>query len=874
MRKIPENYSRRCSEEEKVMNSPDIMDWAFDAMFDSLSSEKREDYSNNIKQENSLIDKAIEAYENALTSFPAPGEGHGSHSALMSVANRGIAAGISGEEIVDDLQRYIPAGSKNIPLSQIEAAVKKAQTTPYRPGKSNGAVAPTTKPQSPRRLPDVLTQKLIAEGWGTQEEDFLNISPVPIPQVLHEQALLMLSLYEDSDVLFIGSRYDKRVKTVADWKVALSQPNASLPELFCPNIFSGEEVKTSSENMSYRADACVKIFRFAVAEMDSTSPGGQLAILMALIKHEAPVVAITHSGGKSYHAILAINGVENTEQWTELIENGLFRHYLEPLGIDGACKNEGRLTRLPGAYRADKDKTQRLIYFNPNAGVSGRDCMEVLKKIAARFCPPPPMVALPGGGRTDGEFCTEFFKAISVRDLFFRRGEQIVMAQRGNIKPLDVEAVSIDIEASVNCGKNVKVSTGSSSWTSQNASPALLKRVFLSTYAQALPLIKYVSDISLPYRKNDGSLGFSVPGYDRAAQMFTCNAPDITLMPVNKARELLFNLLEEFCFLELKTDRARALAYLLTPCLRTFYGGRTMGFFLSGNRPGVGKDCLLELPFLIYNGKRAAFNTPCNSDDEWRKELFSSALKGTPIFLVGNVKNKLDFSALEQAMTSTVLSGRILGTNQMPEIDNTALFGFSGNGVQLTPDLERRFLVIRLEYYDEDIAARRFSRDITLYTLDNRLQLLGAVYSLIKYWASSGYPKGETEILNFSDWSTAISGLMSCCELGDPFAARELASVSLDSSGNEEDKDFRLLFSEWYAKHGNKYVPPSEIRNMVAELGLFSGLDLNTQSGCSRLGKMVAQRDKRVYAGFRLFTTGVTKHRLYRLERASVPLSI
>jgi hypothetical protein len=79
------------------------------------------------------------------------------------------------------------------------------------------------------------------------------------------------------------------------------------------------------------------------------------------------VAALIHSGGKSLHAWLAVNAA-NVEEWERDVEQRLFPELLVPLGVDSSCRNESRLSRMPGAYRADKQQWQRLLYLNPNAG--------------------------------------------------------------------------------------------------------------------------------------------------------------------------------------------------------------------------------------------------------------------------------------------------------------------------------------------------------------------------------------------------------------------------------------------------------------------------------------------------------------------------
>ena len=78
----------------------------------------------------------------------------------------------------------------------------------------------------------------------------------------------------------------------------------------------------------------------------------------------APIVALVDSGGKSIHAILKVDA-PNREAWERDIEQGLFSRVLVPLGCDAACRNEARLSRLPGHYRAEKNAWQKLLYLDP-----------------------------------------------------------------------------------------------------------------------------------------------------------------------------------------------------------------------------------------------------------------------------------------------------------------------------------------------------------------------------------------------------------------------------------------------------------------------------------------------------------------------------
>lgn len=130
----------------------------------------------------------------------------------------------------------------------------------------------------------------------------------------------------------------------------------------CLERVTGQVGLTKDGKPSFRADSCVKAFRFAVAEFDTMPRADQLAFWWAV---NLPICALIDSGGKSIHGWIRTDGITTAEQWTDQVEQQLYGRYLTPLGCDGACKNEARLSRMAGHFRREKQKWQRLLYLCP-----------------------------------------------------------------------------------------------------------------------------------------------------------------------------------------------------------------------------------------------------------------------------------------------------------------------------------------------------------------------------------------------------------------------------------------------------------------------------------------------------------------------------
>ena len=298
----------------------------------------------------------------ALSALPCPG-GNGYHPRLLGAANIGIRAGIPPAEVAAALRAHTPAGGRRVPDREIADAVSKAALGRSGPPQRRGA--PRWRiPQPTVRPFDAVgfMAARLAEGAVHGEADIWEASPVRLGTTCEQDTLLLLeALYTPGDVLFIGDRYERTVKTVAEW-LADFRSGRPIPPHITPNPLTGETATTKDGRPSFRADACVKTFRFAVAEFDGMSLEDQLRFWWAV---NLPVCALIDSGGKSLHAWIRIDGVETAEQWTDLVEGRLFGRWLVPLGCDAACRNEARLSRLPGHFRAEKWRWQRLLYLAP-----------------------------------------------------------------------------------------------------------------------------------------------------------------------------------------------------------------------------------------------------------------------------------------------------------------------------------------------------------------------------------------------------------------------------------------------------------------------------------------------------------------------------
>ena len=303
------------------------------------------------------------SYIQKLYSIPNPGKG--CHTALLGVANCGIRERLSEEQIFADIRQHITNGTRHVPDSEIYAAISKAKSDyiPYR----SISREPFKKSVSKPKISSEYRDHLIEKGKGAEEVDFWEASPVRLFDAPEKDTELFLrTLYKPDDCLFIGTQYDTKVRTVAQWIDLFKKHPTPLP-FICPNPVDGQLHPTKSGALSYRCDAAICKFKFAVLEFDTLSRIEQFAFWGKML-HELPLVALIDSGNKSIHAWIRIPDVRIFEEWKIKIEQKFFEQCLKSLGIDTACKNPSHMSRLPGCIRKETGRWQRLLYLNPEAG--------------------------------------------------------------------------------------------------------------------------------------------------------------------------------------------------------------------------------------------------------------------------------------------------------------------------------------------------------------------------------------------------------------------------------------------------------------------------------------------------------------------------
>ena len=349
-----------------------------------------------------------------------------------------------------------------------------------------------------------------------------------------------------------------------------------------------------------------------------------------------------------------------------------------------------------------------------------------------------------------------------------------------------------------------------------------LAKVILSSLDQfktKLPVIKRLFPVPIPYLI-DGKLSFPKRGYDSTHFSFMpFNTPEIDPnMPLDKAKEILNHIYEEFAFTS-EQDRVNAIAHLLTPFCRGLFTSETSRpplFIYMANRERSGKDYAAGVVSIVYEGEAiedTAVSKENSNDEEFRKKIFAVLSSGRSIFHSANNKGFINSAELEGLITREYHRDRKLGANVEYTFPNVLTISMSANtGLSYTPDIQYRSVFINLFLAIEDPNERTFKNPtLHQWIKEHRSEILSVLYALVKNWHEKGMPACSKPFASFPEWMRVVGGILEAAGIGIPTQNDTLNSIG----GNREEIAMKQFYETAYQKWPNEWTNKSEILNTI-----------------------------------------------------------
>lgn len=310
-------------------------------------------------------------------------------------------------------------------------------------------------------------------------------------------------------------------------------------------------------------------------------------------------------------------------------------------------------------------------------------------------------------------------------------------------------------------------------------------------------------------------------GYNEGAQVWykpSVNLSDIPVSPTEEDVKISKGIIEDellcnfpFCN---KSDLAHTYSTMLLPFVRQLIDGPTPLHVIEAPGPGTGKSKLCNIISILTVGTSCEARSIPNGDEEIRKMITAELIKSRPIILLDNAseKKKLDSAALAAVITTTSWTDRYLGESSMITLSNQALWLLTANNPQMSVELARRCVRVRLDAKtDQPWKRKEFKHPyIEEWSKDNRGLLVRSIIILIKNWINKGCPAGKERLGSFERWSCVIGGILEVNGIQGFLGNLDEMYESSDKEGNA----WRAFVTKWFNTYGGDKKTAHELLEM------------------------------------------------------------
>ena len=345
---------------------------------------------------------------------------------------------------------------------------------------------------------------------------------------------------------------------------------------------------------------------------------------------------------------------------------------------------------------------------------------------------------------------------------------------------------------------------------------------------------------SAPLLREDGTIQ-STEGYDVASAMWRENVPDLsgyvpdqpTADDAASALLLIRETFKTFCFADAETMEDSAMR---TGVVNTSVPpGKDESGFLAALLTAVCRPSLHLAPGVCFYGRRpcpapargracspAASQSSHSAESRTRSQAapvrqqagFERCIiryRGTEPDCPRD--NQLECEPMRDVITERPSRVRLLGRSQMVPLSASSLVILTGNGLTVTEDLARRFIVVEFDPRTEDPEARSFTTDIRTDVTHRRAELLAAALTIWRWGRTAhGIVSGRT-LGSFEQWCGWVRDRLLALGCKDP---ADRVSETKERDGRRQA--IAELFAVWWERHQDRPVAVCDLHDDVRHI--------------------------------------------------------
>lgn len=315
---------------------------------------------------------------------------------------------------------------------------------------------------------------------------------------------------------------------------------------------------------------------------------------------------------------------------------------------------------------------------------------------------------------------------------------------------------------------------------------------------------------SLPIVRPDGTIHLDV-GLDPITGIYRRPGVDVTIpddptpADVQAALDILNDILADFLFAD-DLDRIAALGALLTIVIR--HDGPLPVLLIQAKIPGTGKTYLAEIIQAIAVGRSNVSSWP-KDEEELRKRVTSHLMAGDPVVVFDNLDRKMRTGVWAGALTANVWSDRVMRENRIANCPNRSMWIATGNNIALGGDIGRRFWTIDMDTNLAHPERRTGLRhpNLLAHVIQNRGRIVSALLTLVQAWRRAGSPATTIPFGNFTDWATAVGGILDHAGEHGFLARRDEQRAEMDT----DEQEWETFLMALWERFGGKTPTSAEI---------------------------------------------------------------
>jgi hypothetical protein len=335
---------------------------------------------------------------------------------------------------------------------------------------------------------------------------------------------------------------------------------------------------------------------------------------------------------------------------------------------------------------------------------------------------------------------------------------------------------------------------------------------------------------------------------------------------LSEARGWLDELLYDFPFDD-PSSRAHAVALLLQPFVQDLFDPPAPLYLIDAPARGTGKGLLADVLTAVATGGSAAVMSLVGDSDEVEKRITALLLAGRSHVQLDNVR-VLRSSHLEAALTAPTWSGRRLGKSEIVCVPNRATWVATGNNVELSDEMARRVVPIRLDAGVERPEDRDgFRHQLPAWAYRNRVALVSASASIIQGWLAAGQPRSNAILGRYEGWAEVLGGVVDFAGYPGFLQNRQ----RLQMQGDSETQEWTATVQAWWEAYEGRPVTAGSLLEHLKKHGLL--LDVwggrGKTGALQRLGHALSKKRDRVFGRYVVRAAGadgITRNAAYRLE--------